>query len=93
MMMMMIFFLEIFGVYELMWEKSVERGRPQMTMWRMRIARWIPKAVNTRSEYVTLTAFKPQKWLHERTTMSRCTYITFLVGTLNQPVLHVTSRL
>jgi len=25
----------------------LERGRPQMTIWRMRIAYWIPKATNT----------------------------------------------
>jgi hypothetical protein len=28
----------------------VEPGRPQMTIWRMRIACWIPKATNTRSD-------------------------------------------
>jgi len=28
-----------------------------MTIWRMRIAYWIPKATNTHSEYVTLIAF------------------------------------
>jgi hypothetical protein len=28
-------------------EKFVERGRPQMTIWLMRIACWIPKAINT----------------------------------------------
>ena len=25
-------------VYEIMWEKIVERGRPQMTIWRMGIS-------------------------------------------------------
>jgi hypothetical protein len=30
----------------------VDRGRPQMAIWRMRIACWIPKATNTHSEYV-----------------------------------------
>ena len=28
-----------------------------MTIWRMRIACWVPKATNTRSVYVTLIAF------------------------------------
>jgi len=28
--------------------------RPQMTMWRMCIAYWIPKTTNTHSEYVLL---------------------------------------
>jgi len=38
------------AVYEIMWKNVVERGRPQMTIWRMRIACWIPKATNTSSE-------------------------------------------
>jgi len=33
----------------------------QMTVWRMRIACWIPKATNTHSEYVILIAFPRQK--------------------------------
>jgi len=37
------------AVYEIMWENLVKRGRPQMTIWRMRIACWIPKATSTHS--------------------------------------------
>jgi len=37
-----------------MWKNVVERDRPQMTVWRMRIACWITKATNTHSEYVIL---------------------------------------
>ena len=44
------------AVYEIIWKNFVERGRPQMTIWRMLIARWIPKATNTHSEYVIVTA-------------------------------------
>ena len=33
--------------YEIRWKSTVEQGRPQMTMWRMRIECWIPKAKNT----------------------------------------------
>jgi len=36
---------------------SVERGSLQVKTWRMRIARWIPKATNTHSDYVMLIAF------------------------------------
>jgi hypothetical protein len=36
------------------------------TTWRMRIARWIPKATNTHLEYEILIAFPLQQWLHER---------------------------
>jgi hypothetical protein len=49
-----------------MWKNIVERGRPQMTIWRIHIACWIPKATNTHSQYVILIAFPPQQWLHER---------------------------
>ena len=51
------FVLEIRAVYELMWKTLIELGRPQMTIWRMRILYWIPKVTNTHSEYVILTAF------------------------------------
>ena len=37
----------------------------------MRIACWIPKVTNTRSEYVIIIAFPLQKWLHERALMLR----------------------
>ena len=36
-------------VYEIMWKNIVERGTPQMTVPRMRIACWIPKPTNTHS--------------------------------------------
>ena len=48
--------------------------RPQMTTRRMRIVCWIPKATNTHSQYVILTAFPLQQWLHGRAAMLRYTY-------------------
>jgi len=33
---------------------------------RIRLACWIPKATNTHSQYVTLTAFPWQQWLRKR---------------------------
>jgi hypothetical protein len=33
----------------------VEPDRPPMTIWRMRLACWVPKATDIRSEYVTLS--------------------------------------
>ena len=50
-----------------------------MTIWRMRIACWIPEATNTPSEYVILTAFPLQQCLHERASLLRYTYIACLV--------------
>jgi len=50
-----------------------------MTIWRMRIACWIPKATNTHSQYVILIAFPLHHWLHKRTSVLRHTYIGCLV--------------
>jgi len=44
------------AVNEIMPENIVERGRKQMTTWRLRIACWIPKTTNTHSKYVILIA-------------------------------------
>jgi len=49
-----------------MWENILEGGRSQMIMWRMHIARWIPKATFTLSECVVIIAFPLQQRLHER---------------------------
>jgi len=62
-------FFENRAVYGVMWENILERVRPQMATWCMRIACWIPKAANTLSEYVTLVAFPLQQWLQERASM------------------------
>jgi hypothetical protein len=49
------FFFEKCAVYEILWKNVVERGRPQMTIWRMCNALWIPKATNTHNiEYILL---------------------------------------
>jgi hypothetical protein len=37
-----------------MWKNIVERGRPQMTKWRMRIACWVTKATDTHTVDVIL---------------------------------------
>jgi hypothetical protein len=53
------------AVYEIMWKNIVEPGRPQMTIWRMRTACWIPKVTNTHLGHVVLIAFPWQQWLHK----------------------------
>ena len=45
-----------------------------MTVWRMRIACCITKAIDTHSEYVILVAFPLQQWLHERASLTCYTY-------------------
>ena len=56
-------------------ENTVEPSRPQMTIWRMRIACWLPKTTNTYSEYVILIACPLQQWLCQRASMLLYTYI------------------
>jgi hypothetical protein len=46
------FFFENLAFCEIMWKNIVERGRPQMTIWCMRIACWIPKATNANTQDV-----------------------------------------
>ena len=76
------FFFENGAVCEIMWKNFVEPNGPQMTIWRMCIACWIPKATNTHSEYVILITFPLQQWLRERVSMLLYTYIACLVSTL-----------
>jgi len=52
---------------------------PQMTIWRMIIAWWIPKVTYTYSEYVILNAFPLQQWLHKRASMLRYIYTACFV--------------
>ena len=44
------FLLDNRAVYELMLKGVVDPNRPQMAIWRMPFAYWIPKATDTRSE-------------------------------------------
>jgi hypothetical protein len=66
---------ENLAVCEIMW-----KNMPQMPIWRMHIACWIPKATDTHSEYVTLTAFPLKRWLHERAPL--LLYVYWLYGYL-----------
>jgi hypothetical protein len=44
------FFSENPAVYEIMRENTAEPGRPQMKIWRMRIACWITKATHNQNK-------------------------------------------
>jgi len=63
-----------------MWKSIVELDRPQITIWRICIAFWVPKATNTPSEYVILIAFPLQQLLHECTAVVVYAYIAHLVN-------------
>ena len=67
------------AVYEIMWRNFAERDRPQMTIWRWRIACWIALSINTHLDYVIFIAFPPQLWLHEGDSILRYTYIACIV--------------
>jgi len=56
-----------------------EPDRPQMTIWRMRIACWITQTANTHSEYEILVRSPLQQLMHERVTVLRCTLRTLPV--------------
>ena len=56
-----------------------------MTMWRLRIACWMPLATNTYSEYVILIAFPQQQWLQERASILRYAHI-FCVANLKRGI-------
>ena len=73
-----IFFFENRVIYEIMWKNIVEQDRPQV-IYSTRFACWIPKATNTHSEYVMLTAFTLQQWLHERSSILLYTCFACLI--------------
>ena len=70
------FFAENRAVYEIMWKNVVESERPQMTIWRMRISRKVPKATHTHTHSDCVIR------LHERTSMLRYTYMVSVAFTV-----------
>jgi len=63
---------------EIIWKTTVEPGKTQMVTLHMRIACWLPKATNTRSEYAIFIVFPQQQWLHEWALTWRYTYVACL---------------
>ena len=59
------FFFSKIGICRDNVEKYCRPYMTQMTTWRMRITYWIPKATNTHSESVILSAFPRQNLLYE----------------------------
>ena len=73
------FFFENHTVYEIRWKNFAERSKPQLRVWRMRIACSINKSTNTHLGCVILITFPLQQWLHERASLLRYKYIACLV--------------
>ena len=69
-------FLENRTFYEIMWKNIVERDRPQMTTWRMRIGCRIPKATDTHSEYIFFSSTATRI---ERRRLSVTSYVRYIV--------------
>ena len=84
-------FFENRAFYEIRRKNIVERGRPHMTIWRMRIECWIPKATNTHTHThtntgcVILITFPLQQRLPETAVVLLYTYIFCLVNKLTIP--------
>jgi len=53
--------------------KYLEPDRAQITIWRVRITCYIPKAKNAHLEYEIFIAFPQQQWLHKHATKLRYT--------------------
>ena len=51
------FFFENRIIYEITLKNTVQPDRPQMTIWHMRIACWVPKNTDIHSQYATLIVF------------------------------------
>jgi hypothetical protein len=62
-------------VYKVIYKNIVQPDRPQLTVPRLRIACWIPKATNTHRKYVKVIALP--KWLRQRASMLRSMYTVF----------------
>ena len=45
------------AINDIMWKNIVEPARPEIKIWRMRIASWITKATNTNTDCVIIIAF------------------------------------
>ena len=67
------------AIYEKMWKNIVEQDRPQITIWRMRIACWVSNATNTHSEYVLPIAFPLQQLLKQHSSVLGYTHSECLV--------------
>ena len=61
---------------------TVGQATDDNKIWRMRLVCWITQDAKIHTEYVTLLAFARQKWLRERASKLRYTYIASTVCVL-----------
>jgi hypothetical protein len=67
------------AIYEIMWKNRVDPDRPQIKIWHISTACWIPKSTDTHTEYAIFIPFLLQQWLHKCVSILRYTYIACLV--------------
>jgi hypothetical protein len=72
--------------FQIMWKNIIASIRLHMTIRLIRISRWLPKTKNMHLVYVILTAVPLKRWLHDRTSLLRYTYIACPVRTLVESV-------
>ena len=60
------FFFESHTVCTITWKNVVRPARAQITIWRLRVACWKPKATNTHSEYIIFIAFAAAKMVSRK---------------------------
>jgi len=71
--------VERIKTHNFMHNNFLQPDRPHMAIRRMLFACWIPKAINTLSEYEIPIAFPWQQRLHERVSMLRYSIISPLI--------------
>ena len=83
------------GLFDIMWETVVGQDRPQVTIWRMRIAGWITEVTHTHARthmythththtlricFSSLTGFSTVIMVTQHSLMLHCTCVAYLVG-------------
>jgi len=76
-------FIENRIVCEIIQKSAVQPSRPQITVWRMRIAYWLRSSTNTHSEYVLRFVFPLEHWLREHAPLLCCAYCNRLFDLLD----------
>jgi len=67
----------LFENREIVWKNIEEPDRPQMTIWRMRIACWIPKATNAHVNICNTYSFSTES-MDARKSLSVTWYVLCL---------------
>jgi len=69
------FFFESRAVYEIIWKNTAERGRPQMTIWRIRFTYWIIKTTDTHTNTKCNTYYFSTATMAARTRLNVTLYV------------------